>query len=247
MTDIDIRTADLAGVVVATPVGRLDLSSYPALRDGLLKQATVAPDALVVRLGPDFESASRAMLAVFATVWMKVSQWPGVPVVLVTETERHRHELRRSGVSRHVATENDLASALRRAEEPPPRRYRRLTLPKSLLAALVARDEVRTACEEWRLPEMLEQALVVVSELVENAVRHSGSEAVLRIELHSSGLSLAVCDDNPDPPVRESSPPGEPGHRGLELVHRLSLAWGSSPSLDGGKIVWAVLALRVNR
>ena len=242
MTDLEVRTAELAGVVVATPVGGLDLSSYASLRNGLLELATEAPVAVVVRLGPEFEVASRAMLAVFATVWTKASQWPGVPVVLVAETDRHRHELTRSGVSRHVVTATDLESALERAGEPPPRRYRRLTLPNSLVAALLAREEVRTACEEWNLTALVDDALLVATELVENAVRHARTESVLRLELRASGLSLAVRDADPSPPVLTASRPGVPGHRGLELVEGKCVVWGTSPSFDGGKIVWAVLA-----
>ncbi|MFD4638147.1 ATP-binding protein [Lentzea sp. NPDC058436] len=247
MTDISVQTTELAGVVVATPVGRLDLSSYPSLRDELLKQATEAPAAVVVRLGPDFETASRAMLAVFTTVWMRISQWPGVPVVLVAETDKHRHELRRSGVSRHVDTAPDLESALERAGQPPPRRYRRLSLPNSLVAALLAREEVRDACEEWSLPLQLDDALLVVTELVENAVRHARTESVLRVELRPAGLSIAVRDGDPEPPVLTASRPGAPGHRGLELVDERCAAWGSRPSFDGGKIVWAVLTPRPKR
>lgn len=187
------------------------------------------------------------MLSVFTTVWMRISQWPGVPVVLSAETDRHRQELRRSGVSRHVATTTGLESALRRAAEPPPRRYRRVSLPNSLVAALIAREEVRDACEEWDLPLLLDDALLVVTELVENAVRHARTESVLRVELRTSGLSLAVRDGDPEPPVPAASRPGLPGHRGLDLVGVRCAAWGTSPSFDGGKIVWAVLAPRPKR
>ncbi len=244
MTEIDVRTTDRAGVAVVTPVGRLDLSSYPALRDGLLKQAADVPAAIVVRLGPEFECASTAMFSVFTTVWMRISQWPDVPLVLVAETDGHRRDLKRSGVVRHVATTTDLASALRRAEEPPPRRYRRLSLPNSLLASLLAREAVRDVCEEWRLPAVADDASLVVSELVENAVRHAASESVLRIELRAAVLSLAVHDDDPEPPAHTATRPDVPGHRGLKLIDRMCPAWGSVPSPSGGKIVWAVLALR---
>ncbi|MET9225782.1 ATP-binding protein [Lentzea sp. NPDC003310] len=247
MTDVRIATTELDGVVVATPVGTLDLASYASLRDGLLKQAASTPPALVVRLGPDFVAASRSMLSVFATVWMRISQWPDIPLVLVAETDLHKHELKRSGVSRHVVTTPDLASALARAAEPPPRRYRRVDLPNSLVAALLARDEVRNACEEWHLPALLDDALVVVSELVENAIRHGRTDSVLRIELRPTGLSIAVRDDNPVPPVLTASQPGVPGHRGLELVEKICVAWGTTPHSDGGKIVWAVLGLRRGR
>ncbi|GGM86950.1 hypothetical protein GCM10011609_24410 [Lentzea pudingi] len=247
MTGISVETTELDGVVVATLVGRLDLASYASLRDGLLKQAAGTPVALVVRLGPDFEAASRAMLAVFTTVWMRISQWPDIPVVLVAETDMHRHDLKRSGVSRHVATSADLAAALGRAAEPPPRRYRRLNLPKSLVAALLAREEVRDACQDWQLPALVDDALVVVTELVENAVRHAGSESALRIELRPSGLSLAVRDDSLAVPVRTAARPGVPGHRGMELIDRMCVAWGTTPSSGGGKIVWAVLGLEPRR
>jgi hypothetical protein len=30
----------------------------------------------------------------------------------------------------------------------------------------------------------------------------------------------------------------------VQLVDRISIAWGCTPSSDGGKIVWAVLGLR---
>lgn len=247
MTDLGVRTTELAGVVVATPVGRLDLSSYPSLRDDLLKLVAEAPVAVVVRLGPGFEVASRAMLAVFTAVWMKADQWPGVPVVLVAETDRHRHELARGGISRRIATAADLDSALERAAEPPLRRYRRRSLPNSLVAALLAREEVRTACEEWDLPALLDDALLVATELVENAVRHARTESVLRLELRAGGLSVAVRDGDPEPPVLTASRPGAPGHRGLELVQGRSVVWGTRPSFDGGKIVWAVLASRPKR
>jgi hypothetical protein len=146
MTGIRIETADLAGVVVATPVGRLDLPSYATLRDGLLKCAADWPAALVVRLSQDFEVPSRTMLAVFTTVWMKVAQWPDIPMVLVADTATHRDELRASGVSRFVHTVNDLREALRAAERPPSRRFRRVALPDSRTAPLMARVVVRDVC-----------------------------------------------------------------------------------------------------
>jgi hypothetical protein len=151
MTGISIET-ELDGVVVATPVGTLDLSTYAELRDRLLKCVVDTPAALVVRLGPGFESASRTMLAVFNTVWMRVAQWPDIPMVLVAETDKHRHELRRCGITKYVPAVGDLAEALEAARRPPPRRYRRLPLPCSPTAPLLAREAVREACAQWDLP-----------------------------------------------------------------------------------------------
>ncbi|WP_112277112.1 ATP-binding protein [Lentzea terrae] len=238
-----LETADFAGVVVATPVGRLDLVSYSALRDGLLKAAADAPLGLVVRLGSGFEVPSLAMLSVFTTVCVKVSQWPDIPMVLLAETQ-HREDLRASGVTRFVRTVADLEEAWKAVEQPPPCQFRRVPLPNSPTAPIMARAVVREACELWDLPALTEDAVLVVSELVENAVRHARSESLLRIELRPSGLSLAVQDDDPAPPVLEWPDLDVPGHRGVQLVARISVAWGCAPSSDGGKIVWALLGPR---
>jgi anti-sigma regulatory factor (Ser/Thr protein kinase) len=239
-----LETAGFAGVVVATPVGRLDLLSYSSLRDDLLKLAADAPLALVVRLGRSFGVPSRTMLSVFTTVWTKISQWPDIPMVLVAETHEHREELRASGISRFVRTAEDLEEAFKAVEQPPDRRFRRVSLPNSPTAPIMARSVVREACELWDLPRLTDDAVLVVSELVENSVRHAHSESVLRIELRPRGLSLAVRDHDPTPPVLEWPHPDVPGHRGVQLVNRISDAWGYTPSSDGGKIVWAVLGRR---
>ncbi|NKE60989.1 ATP-binding protein [Lentzea sp. PSKA42] len=244
MTEMLIETTDFAGLVVATPAGRLDLASYPSLRDGLLKHAANEPLGLVVRLGPDFEVASTAMYAVFSTVWMKISPWPDIPLVLLAESETHRHELDQSGVSRFVPTCTDLAAAIQVSQGPPPRRFRRVGLPNSPTAPLLARSAVREACALWHLPGLADDAVLVVSELVENAVRHAHSKSSLRIELRRDGLSLAVRDDAPEPATLVPALPLVPGHRGMELIDKICAAWGSTPSTDGGKIVWAVLSVR---
>ncbi|WP_146231874.1 ATP-binding protein [Lentzea atacamensis] len=237
-----IETTDMAGVVVATPCGRLDLSGYPSLRDGLLKLAAASPAALVVRLGTGFEVPSTAMLAVFSTVRMQISRWPDIPLIVAAETDVHRRQLARSGVARFVSTVPDVASALDVAAEPPPRRLHRVPLPNSPTAPMIAREFVRDVCEQWQLPALRNDALLVVSELVENAVRHARSEPDLQVELRPCTLSIAVRDDDPTPAVQTEALPDVGGHRGLELVDRLSLRWGNTPSSDGGKIVWAVLA-----
>ncbi|MGW4207545.1 ATP-binding protein [Lentzea sp. NPDC004789] len=244
MSGISIETTDLAGVVVATPAGRLDLASYSSLRDGLLKLAADEPLALVVRLGEGFEVPSRAMLAVFTTVWMKVSQWPDIPMALLAEGHDHFEELHTSGVARFLPTTRTLGEALKAVDRPPCRRYRRMSLPCSPAAPLMARAAVRDACAQWELPRISDDAVLVVSELVENAVRHARSESTLRIELRPRGLSLAVQDHDPSPPLLESPERNVPGHRGVQLVDRISVAWGCTESSDGGKIVWAVLGLR---
>jgi hypothetical protein len=84
----------------------------------------------------------------------------------------------------------------------------------------------------------------VVSELVENVVKHARSASVLRIELRPGGLSLAVSDGDPAPPQLTAGHASVLGPRGVQVVDRICRVWGCAPSSDGGKIVWAVLGLR---
>jgi anti-sigma regulatory factor (Ser/Thr protein kinase) len=100
----------------------------------------------------------------------------------------------------------------------------------------LARDLVRDTLRpgEWR-----DDVLLVVSELVTNALLHGLGRPVLRLVGTSTQLRVEVHDDNPKlPRVRESGPDGG---WGLPLVGRLAVAWGSYP--DGvGKTVWCQLA-----
>lgn len=236
-SDVSFDVTKIGGIAVVRPGGKLDMSSYAGFRDGLLKVAGDEPAALVVRLDGDFSVASPSMLAVFATVWMRVSEWPGVPLAVVAETTKHCHDLRHSGVTRFIGAHSNLRSAIQAVDRPPPRRRDTLSLACSPSAPLAARAFVRATCEHWGVPWVAEDAVLIVSELVENAVRHAASQPVVRLEHRTDILSVAVHDQDDKPPVRLHN-----GH-GLDIVDRVSRAWGWCPSFDGGKAVWAVLSL----
>jgi anti-sigma regulatory factor (Ser/Thr protein kinase) len=88
----------------------------------------------------------------------------------------------------------------------------------------------------------LDAVLLVVSELVTNAVKFSSSSLDLKIAAHRHLIEVGVADDNPAPAERRSGGPEAVGGRGIALVERLSEQWGQSD--DGtGKTVWARLAV----
>ena len=109
-----------------------------------------------------------------------------------------------------------------------------------------ARDATRTWLASRDVSDdVAERAVLVVSELVTNAVRHAGSGWVLAIEHRPDGsVQIRVADSGPGEPavgpsiVTDDATSG----RGLALVAELCDAWGWHRSSDEGKVVWADLA-----
>jgi anti-sigma regulatory factor (Ser/Thr protein kinase) len=83
-----------------------------------------------------------------------------------------------------------------------------------------------------------EAAVLLVSELVTNAIRHSRSEGfMVEVELTDDKLIVGVTDGEPASPVLRQPETDDTGGRGIALVAQLSEHWGVSPRA-GGKRVW---------
>jgi anti-sigma regulatory factor (Ser/Thr protein kinase) len=241
-TAIALHRTEVDGAAVVRPTGRLDLSTYRELRDGLLKCAVDEPTAVIVRLGDGFECVTPVFLSIFATVRLRVAEWPGVPVMLVGESPGHRMALAGSGgglgaVPRFTA----LHAALAAVGRPPERTRDETVLPDSLISGRLARDFVRETCERLHVTHLVHNAVTVATELVENAVRHGGSAPMLLLELRDRRLTVAVRDESPDPPREPKPDTSRTGGWGLTIVSALSRTWGCYPWPRGGKVVWAVL------
>ncbi|MGH3437915.1 MAG: ATP-binding protein [Sciscionella sp.] len=110
--------------------------------------------------------------------------------------------------------------------------------------ATSARHILRDALAAWRLPsELVENAELVVSELVANAVEHGNGAITLRVSSTGSQVRVEVDDLSQEPPTMMMHPgPTEEGHRGLLIVAAVSTRWGSDPA-PAGKTVWAELGI----
>ncbi|WP_030810603.1 ATP-binding protein [Streptomyces sp. NRRL S-337] len=119
-------------------------------------------------------------------------------------------------------------------------------LPHIPEAVSVVRRRVRTVLAGWNLtPDLAEDALLVVSELVTNAVVHARPPAVLRLSRIVDGrdaLRVEVTDTGPatadGQPVVERCT-GEHG-RGLGIVTALAAECGTRVHA-GGTTRWAEL------
>ncbi|MGY0489238.1 ATP-binding protein [Streptomyces sp. WG-D5] len=85
------------------------------------------------------------------------------------------------------------------------------------------------------------EALLVVSELVTNADRHSLGPYVLELEGTHGYIAVTVYDSSARVPLRYPRDPGRIGGHGLEIVH--ALADVSVERVPVGKLVRAVLTL----
>nr|WP_062343160.1 ATP-binding protein [Herbidospora sakaeratensis] len=111
-----------------------------------------------------------------------------------------------------------------------------------------ARDVTRSTLQGWGLSELTDDATLVVSELVTNAVRYALYPAgsftdhpitlmLVRIAPH---VILAVADPSDEVPTRKEPDFVSENGRGLYIVETYSQAWGWDPLDEGGKAVWAM-------
>lgn len=114
-------------------------------------------------------------------------------------------------------------------------------LPASPASAAVARRLVSRACRDWDLRHLAPDAQLVVTELVENAVRHARTACDLEFERSDGGVRITARDGSTVPPRRMYPGPERPGGRGLLLIDKLCQDWGFD-ILDDGKRVWAILS-----
>ena len=96
-------------------------------------------------------------------------------------------------------------------------------------------------------PAIRNDVLLLVTELVTNAVRHAGAgpERPLRVQLlHRAGcVMVAVADEGPGFTWRPSPPAGsEPGGWGLFLVDQIADRWGVERTTSGS-CVWFEIGL----
>jgi len=113
----------------------------------------------------------------------------------------------------------------------------------------VARDFTAGTMRRWGIGERGDDVVVVVSELLTNALRYTLPSPVpcwprwpVRLGLLQRGpwVLCAVCDPSEELPVaRDPGWYGESG-RGLHVVASLCDAWGCTQPGPRGKVVWGM-------
>ncbi|WP_223281440.1 SpoIIE family protein phosphatase [Streptomyces antnestii] len=111
-----------------------------------------------------------------------------------------------------------------------------------------ARAFVRDTLQGWGFPDIIDDAVVLTSELVTNAVVHAGTSAEVLCLRTDDGVRIEVADRYPEReiPLQQSAvsmgSPDREGGRGLQLCAALATRWGVDYT-PTHKLVWFQLAL----
>jgi two-component sensor histidine kinase len=91
----------------------------------------------------------------------------------------------------------------------------------------------------WGLEAMANEAVLMLDELVTNAVQHSDGpiELRLRVDDDAGMLFAEVRDASAVLPTRRETTPNDEDGRGLALITLLAASYGWA-RIDGGKTVW---------
>ncbi|MFI9077739.1 ATP-binding protein [Streptomyces sioyaensis] len=120
----------------------------------------------------------------------------------------------------------------------------RFQVRKDSIAA--ARLHVRAILTEWKLGGLIEDSILITSELTTNVVNHAkgtGDYFELGLRRRNGLLALEVADSYQwRMPELQKPAPDDLSGRGLFLVDALSENWGVRPR-NPGKTVWAHLAI----
>jgi anti-sigma regulatory factor (Ser/Thr protein kinase) len=111
-----------------------------------------------------------------------------------------------------------------------------------------ARRFVRATLLSWQgsgycrdQAELVDDAVLLTSELVTNAVLHAGTTVQVTCRLTAGAVEIVVIDHRPLPPLpdepRGISPTDEVGGRGLQLPAELASSWGVTYA-GTAKAVW---------
>lgn len=117
-----------------------------------------------------------------------------------------------------------------------------MTLPASSESVRTGRQATRVVLSAWQLSSLEENAVLVVSELLTNAVRHARDTDAIELDLHATRAWLRIEIQDRDrqwPRPRVVNELSESGF-GFVLIDALAAKWGVRET-ETGKAVWAEL------
>jgi PAS domain S-box-containing protein len=186
---------------------------------------TLYTDGLVEHRGSDLDVGIDRLAALLDAASVPVE---GLPGMVVTDLLPHQPD-------------DDVAVLVAEVAGTP---HRSVLLPPTSgpTGVASARRAVAATLAEWGVTgEPADDALLLLSELVTNAVRYARAPIEARVRLDGTHIVLDVADGATELPVMRPLQPGAATGRGLHLVEMLAEQWGVRPT-GGGKAVWCAIA-----
>jgi anti-sigma regulatory factor (Ser/Thr protein kinase) len=115
-----------------------------------------------------------------------------------------------------------------------------LELPPAAASVRDGRRFITSVLETWGMPDLIETAALLTSELLTNSVLHARTEIVLTVAQMGDCIQIEVRDGSRHGPRRRRHAQDATTGRGLELLERLARSWDVSVD-DDGKAVRFVL------
>jgi hypothetical protein len=89
----------------------------------------------------------------------------------------------------------------------------------------------------WNQYPLIDDACLLLDEVITNAVQHTVGDVLVRIQL-AARLRVEVHDSSDRRPDKRPVDADSEAGRGLHIVEQLSHAWGYHPMTPAGKVVW---------
>jgi hypothetical protein len=128
-------------------------------------------------------------------------------------------------------------------EPAPHEAVQRYQFPGARTSGALARRQLRALLSDWGLTGLVDDALLLTTELINNAVLHAESPVLVSVRRRVATVRVEVTDVG-DGAIRRPVTSLRATHgRGLLLVDRVASAWGTSAGGDS-KTVWFELGDR---
>jgi anti-sigma regulatory factor (Ser/Thr protein kinase) len=224
----DVGVVCVAGAVGGPDVPRLTATVAHAL--GRQPGGVVVDLQDVVELAPAAADALRTLVA-------RDESWPPPALCLCGAPPAVEQAL--GGIEVHRTREQAVARLQERGVD-----RRVVPIEHSVHGPAQARRAVAECAERLGLrPDQGEDLLLVVSEIVTNAVRHGAPPVELEVVADAEQVLVVVADGSPGRPQPRRADRDAEGGRGMALVDVLCTHHGVHPR-PPGKSVWAVVRRR---
>jgi DNA-binding NarL/FixJ family response regulator len=203
-------------------------------REAARLAADLRPDVIVLDLGlPDVPARDVLGLVRRSSALSRIVVFSGLA------TDREWFERRADGFVAKATALDELVALVGQLIADP-RDETVVELAYDVIAPSQARRIVSDVLSHWGHGELLDDAAIVVSELVTNAVRHAASPSIVVVNRIADGVRIEVRDEGLGTPSPGAATSAAEGGRGLAIVAALARDWGVVAG-ERSKAVWVEL------